>query len=113
MSTSTITGINHLTLAVADVRRSVSFYRDLLGFSLRAQCAEGAYLEAGALWLCLSLDKVARTEPHSDYTHVGELPSSRRSGMRGCQPPGFGRITVPGSVRPQSTRIVQRKRRPT
>jgi catechol 2,3-dioxygenase-like lactoylglutathione lyase family enzyme len=70
MSTSTITGINHLTLAVADVRRSVSFYRDLLGFSLRAQWAEGAYLEAGALWLCLSLDKVARTEPHSDYTHV-------------------------------------------
>jgi hypothetical protein len=48
----------------------VSFYRDLLGFSLRAQWVEGAYLEAGALWLCLSLDQVARTRPHPDYTHI-------------------------------------------
>jgi hypothetical protein len=34
--------------------------------------------------------------------------SSRRSGMRGCDSPGCGRITAPGSSWPQSTRIVQR-----
>src|ERR1700674_380993 len=39
--------------------------------------------------------------------------SSRRSGMRGCHSPAAGRITAPGSSSPQSTRIVQRKRRPT
>jgi hypothetical protein len=33
--------------------------------------------------------------------------------MRGCHSPGTGRITAPGSSWPQSTRIVQRKRRPT
>src|SRR5260370_33944638 len=33
--------------------------------------------------------------------------------MRGCHSSGTGRITAPGSSWPQSTRIVQRKRRPT
>src|SRR6266850_31552 len=33
--------------------------------------------------------------------------------MRGCHAPGTGRITAPGSSWPQSTRIVQLKRRPT
>ena len=33
--------------------------------------------------------------------------------MRGCHSPATGRITAPGSSWPQSTRIVQRKRRPT
>jgi hypothetical protein len=33
--------------------------------------------------------------------------------MRGCHAPGSGRITAPGSIWPQSTRMVQRKRRPT
>jgi len=37
----------------------------------------------------------------------------RRSGMRGCHSPGTGRITAPASSWPQSTCIVQRKRRPT
>jgi hypothetical protein len=39
--------------------------------------------------------------------------SSRRSGIRGCHWPDTGRITAPGSSWPQSTRIVQLKRRPT
>ena len=32
--------------------------------------------------------------------------------MRGCQPPGTGRITAAGSSRPRWPRILQRKRRP-
>jgi catechol 2,3-dioxygenase-like lactoylglutathione lyase family enzyme len=62
-----IQGLNHLTLAVTDLERSVSFYRDVLGLELRALWAEGAYLEAGALWLCLSVDGPAGDR--SDYTH--------------------------------------------
>ncbi len=66
----TVRGLNHLTLATINLDRSVQFYRDLLGFRLAARWRTGAYLEAGSLWLCLSLDEKAGTRPHPDYTHV-------------------------------------------
>lgn len=56
-----ITGLNHVTVAVADVERSLAFYRDVLGCSVRAVWSDGAYLEAGTLWLCLSRDDKVRT----------------------------------------------------
>lgn len=65
-----ISGLNHITLAVADVARSVAFYRDVLGCTVRAIWDEGAYLEAGRLWLCLSHDTAVRTAPNPDYTHI-------------------------------------------
>lgn len=65
-----VTGINHITLAVSDVERSLTFYRDLLGLEVRAVWPEGAYLEAGSLWLCLSLDEQTRSAPHPDYSHI-------------------------------------------
>ena len=65
-----VQGLNHLTLAVGDLARSLRFYRDLLGLELRVQWAGGAYLEAGNLWLCLSVDAAARDGPCPDYTHV-------------------------------------------
>ena len=70
MPDAKVSGLNHLTLAVSDLDRSVEFYRDLLGFELRARWADGAYLEAGALWLCLSLDAAAASSRHADYTHI-------------------------------------------
>ena len=42
-----ITGLNHLTMAVSDLDRSVAFYTELLGFSLRMRAPSSAYLEAG------------------------------------------------------------------
>lgn len=69
MSDAKVTGLNHLTLAVTDLERSVGFYRDLLGCELRAIWDGGAYLEAGPLWLCLSVDDKARTAERLDYTH--------------------------------------------
>jgi len=68
-TTLKIRGLNHLTLAVADLDRSVSFYRDILGCGLRALWNSGAYLEAGTLWICLSLDPAAQSTERSDYTH--------------------------------------------
>ncbi|GGA40236.1 VOC family protein [Pelagibacterium lentulum] len=65
-----ITGLNHVTLAVTNVQRSLAFYRDVLGFNVRAVWPDGAYLEAGDLWLCLSKDQHARSTPHPDYTHI-------------------------------------------
>ena len=65
-----VSGLNHITLAVTDIDRSIAFYRDLLGCALRAFWSDGAYLEAGPLWLCLSRDQAARAAPHPDYTHL-------------------------------------------
>jgi glutathione S-transferase fosA5 len=65
-----VTGINHVTLAVSQVDRSLTFYRDLLGFQVRAVWPKGAYLEAGSLWLCLSVDEQTRSAPHPDYSHI-------------------------------------------
>lgn len=66
---TSVRGLNHVTLAVADVDRAVAFYRDLLGFRLRALWPEGAYLDAGPLWLCLSHDPAAAGQTRGDYTH--------------------------------------------
>ena len=65
-----IGGLSHITLAVTDLARSTAFYRDALGLAVRAEWADGAYLSAGDLWLCLSRDGEAAGRPHPDYTHV-------------------------------------------
>jgi catechol 2,3-dioxygenase-like lactoylglutathione lyase family enzyme len=65
-----LTGLNHLTLAVTDLDRSVDFYTALLGLRLEARWDGGAYLSLGGLWLCLSLDPArAIATPGADYTH--------------------------------------------
>ncbi|WP_085900524.1 fosfomycin resistance glutathione transferase [Kiloniella majae] len=65
-----VTGLNHITLAVKDLDRSVTFYRDVLGLDLRKVWPGGAYLEAGSFWICLSPDPAVRDIPHPDYTHI-------------------------------------------
>lgn len=69
MSEPKVSGLNHLTLAVTDLDRSIRFYRDLLGCELRAIWDGGAYLEAGPLWLCLSVDSQTKASERGDYTH--------------------------------------------
>src|SRR4051812_41799401 len=64
-----ITGLNHLTLAVGDLQRSVAFYSELLGFSIRMCGPSSAYLEAGTLWLALVLDPEVRRGPLPEYSH--------------------------------------------
>lgn len=64
-----LTGLNHLTLATADLPRSVEFYMGLPGFRLAARWETGAYLTLGDLWLCLSLDESRGLHKHPDYTH--------------------------------------------
>ncbi|WP_433783839.1 fosfomycin resistance glutathione transferase [Pseudomonas frederiksbergensis] len=64
-----LTGLNHLTLAVTDLNRSVAFYRDLLQLQLSATWDTGGYLSLPGLWLCLSLDPRRESVPAADYTH--------------------------------------------
>ncbi|KAE9641032.1 fosfomycin resistance glutathione transferase [Pseudomonas sp. PB103] len=64
-----LTGLNHLTLAVSDLQRSLTFYRDVLQLRVEATWDAGAYLSLPGLWLCLSLDPLRESEPGADYSH--------------------------------------------
>lgn len=64
-----LTGLNHLTLAVTDLPRSIAFYQGALDARLRARWATGAYLALGDLWLCLALETQCRAQPGGSYTH--------------------------------------------
>ncbi|MDZ8189966.1 MAG: VOC family protein [Nostoc sp. ChiSLP02] len=65
-----ITGINHITLSVSDLERSFDFYTEILGCKAIAKWKKGAYLLAGDLWLCLSLDENTRKSAAVEYTHI-------------------------------------------
>ena len=65
-----ITGINHITLAVSNLKASFAFYRDIVGLTPVAIWANGAYLAAGSDWVCLTLDANTRQKPLPEYTHV-------------------------------------------
>ena len=65
-----ITGLNHLTLSVSDLERSLVFYSGLLGFAVRWRGPSSAYLEAGTLWLALVVDSEVRRGPLPEYSHV-------------------------------------------
>lgn len=63
-------GINHITLVVSDLERSLAFYRDVLGCKLRARWVRGAYLSAGDAWLCLELGRATSPASTSNDTHI-------------------------------------------
>jgi catechol 2,3-dioxygenase-like lactoylglutathione lyase family enzyme len=65
-----ITGINHITLSVADVEVSFAFYADVLGMKPVAKWPRGAYLLAGDLWIALVIDEKAVLPPSDAYTHI-------------------------------------------
>ena len=64
-----LTGINHLTLSVANLERSFAFYRDVLNLTPLCRWQNGAYFLAGDDWVCLSLKPEYQPNSHPDYTH--------------------------------------------
>ncbi|MHA7881383.1 MAG: fosfomycin resistance glutathione transferase [Saccharospirillum sp.] len=62
-----LTGLNHITLAVNDLDRSLAFYVDVLGMKGQVRWDTGAYLSLGDVWFCLSCDAAS---PAQDYTHI-------------------------------------------
>jgi len=62
-----ITGVNHVTLVVRDLNASLSFWRDILGLTLRARGPDMAYLSGGTLWLCLER---GTPSPREDDSHI-------------------------------------------
>ncbi|NQZ30180.1 MAG: VOC family protein [Oceanospirillaceae bacterium] len=60
-------GINHVTIAVSDLKRSVDFYQHKLLMKLEVVWANGAYLSVAGQWVCLSVDEVCVNQ---DYSHL-------------------------------------------
>lgn len=65
-----ISGLNHITLSVTNLAQSIEFYCQQLGFTLKASWSDGAYLEAGTLWLCLARQDDKIEQDANDYSHV-------------------------------------------
>ena len=65
-----IQGLNHITIAVSDLERSLHFYIELLGFRLLAKWKFGTYLSAGEIWYCLNLEPAENIRPNSDSSHI-------------------------------------------
>ena len=63
-----LTDVDHVTLCVSDLEKSIAFYRNVLGAKLRAQWATGCYFELGILWLCL--EQSDSVTPRSDDSHI-------------------------------------------
>lgn len=77
-----IDGINHITLAVSDIKKSLSFYKDALGLTCVHQWDKGAYLLAGAFWIALNVEDVSQLSPKTDYTHLAfDLPRDKFDAM--------------------------------
>jgi catechol 2,3-dioxygenase-like lactoylglutathione lyase family enzyme len=55
-----IQGVNHITIAVADLERSFRFYAQVLGLKAIARWYKGAYLELGSDGACLTLEADAQ-----------------------------------------------------
>ncbi len=63
-----ITGLNHITLTVSDLARSLAFYTDTLGAVQRTASKTAAYLDLGPIWLCL--EQADPVTPRGDDTHI-------------------------------------------
>lgn len=48
-----VSGFDHLALRVADLPRSIAFYRDHLGGKIASQSANAAFLDVGEHWIAL------------------------------------------------------------
>lgn len=76
-----VTGINHITLSVQDIRESFDFYTQVLGFKPVAKWPQGAYLLAGDVWIALVVDEKARETPLPEYTHIAFSVMERDFGI--------------------------------
>lgn len=66
-----IRGINHITLSVGELERSIRFYVDVLGFEQLMESDRTAYFLAGNLWFCVVQESVEEGAGRpDDYSHI-------------------------------------------
>lgn len=101
-----VSGFDHLALRVADLLRSVAFYRDHLGGKITSQSANSAFLDVGEHWIAL-FGRGARSTgfPPTDrgVDHISFHSTQHRSldermgvlrehGLDPSSPPGSSRV---------------------
>jgi catechol 2,3-dioxygenase-like lactoylglutathione lyase family enzyme len=64
------TGVNHITISVSDLARSLDFYTRVLGMRAVATWPVGAYLLVGGLWIALVEEKTIVRRPPEEYSHI-------------------------------------------
>ena len=66
-----ITGVNHLTFAVADLQQSIFFYEQALRAELRYRDERTAYFDLNGIWLALNIQTdLPRPAVPPSYTHI-------------------------------------------
>lgn len=65
-----VSGINHLTFAVSNLKKSFGFYVEVLSFRPIAKWETGAYLTTGETWIALTSDPAVAGAVRPDYSHI-------------------------------------------
>lgn len=63
-----VKGMNHATLRVGGLERSLPFYLDILGMTLVHRGSKDVYLEWGSAWICLLERSAAPRTADTDET---------------------------------------------
>lgn len=71
-----IKGINHITISVSNLEKSIEFYTKIFGAKLLVKGEKVgsrlAYFDLNGLWLALNVeDDINRNEIYEAYTHIG------------------------------------------